>query len=133
MDLEQIKTIVSDVFSKRDEVLLVYIYGSFLKTRYYNDIDIGILIKEDFKQHIFYEAGLARDLEKKLKVRIDLRVLNKMPLRFIFSVLQNSKLLFCRNEQIRIEFEEKVITQYIDFKYYDDLYDEIRRLKYAIG
>jgi len=133
LDLEQIKTIVSDVFSKRDEVLLVYIYGSFLKTRYYNDIDIGILIKEDFKQHIFYEAGLARDLEKKLKVRIDLRVLNKMPLRFIFSVLQNSKLLFCRNEQIRIEFEEKVITQYIDFKYYDDLYDEIRRLKYAIG
>ena len=77
MNLERIKKIAIEIVSERDEVLIVYLYGSFLRTPFYNDIDIGILIKEEYERDLFYETEIARQFEKKLKFNVDLRVLNK--------------------------------------------------------
>jgi len=131
MKLEQIEKIAVEIFSQKDEVIIVYLYGSFLRSHFYNDLDIGILIKEEFESDLFYETGIARQFEKKLKINMDLRVLNEAPLRFLFNVLQNSKILFCRDEHRRIEFEAKIMKEYLDLKPHHDLYEEMRGMKYA--
>lgn len=133
MNIEQIKEVLTEFFSTKKEVLAIYLYGSFLKTPYYNDLDIGLLIEDEFKRDLFYETRFAVILEKKLKSNIDLRVLNDMPLRILNGILQNSKILYCRDELARIRFEARIMKEYIDLKPHHDFYEEMRGLKYATG
>ena len=125
------------MFSNRHEIIVVYLYGSILKKENFDDIDIGLLIEDKFKTEILYEAKLAGKLEKCFKNKfnlvktIDLQILNKKPLRFLYSVLKTSKIIYTRNERKRVYFETKVMKEYLDIKPYYDNYDEMRRIKYA--
>lgn len=137
MQFEDIKNAFTEIFSSKGEIIAAYIYGSFLRKNIFEDIDIGILINDDFKPDVLYEVDLAGKLEKKLKndlivfKPIDLRILNDMSLRFLFSLLKKSKILFSRDDFTRIEFESKVVKEYLDIKPHQDLYDKMRELKYA--
>lgn len=137
MQFEDIKNAFTEIFSSKGEIIAAYIYGSFLRKNIFEDIDIGILINDDFKPDVLYEVDLAGKLEKKLKndlivfKPIDLRILNDMSLRFLFSLLKKSKILFSRDDFTRIKFESKVVKEYLDIKPHQDLYDKMRELKYA--
>jgi len=132
MNLLEIKNLAQQLFSENSEVLFAYIYGSSLKTKFYEDIDIGIVIKDDFKPNVLYEAKIARQFEAAFKENFDIRILNEMPLRFLFIMLKSSKLLFSRDENRRIKFESKVLTEYLDFKPHHDRYERMRKAKYGI-
>jgi len=137
MQFENIKDTFTEIFLSKSEIIAAYIYGSFLRKNFFEDIDIGILINDDFKPDVLYEFDLAGKLEKKLKndlttfKPIDLRILNGMPLRFLFSIFKDSKILFSRDDFTRVKFESKVVKEYLDIKPHHELYDKMRELKYA--
>ena len=105
MKLDEIRITAKKIFSERDEVLIAYIYGSYLKGQYHNDIDIGIIIQDDFEPFTLYETRISRYFDKYLHDNIDVRILNHKPLRFLYNLLKNSKVLFSRDENKRIKFD----------------------------
>ena len=108
-----------------------------MTSRESNDIDIGLLVDNNFQPGTLYEAKLAGDLEKILKLNlgistpVDLRILNNSSLRFTQSILKNAKILFSKDEMRRIEFETSILNHYLDMKPHYDYYDKMRRIRYA--
>ncbi len=125
-----------DILSERKEIFASYIYGSVLNSEDFEDIDVGLLVDDGFKPELMYEVELAARLEKKIKdtsnisKQVDVRVLNGRSLRFLFSVLKNSKLISSKDNSKRIEFEARVMKEYLDIKPHFEIYDNMRKLRY---
>jgi len=135
--IEEIENIFRKIFLQNEEIIAAYLYGSFLYSENYEDVDIGLLIRNNFKPNVMYEAQLAGKLEQIFKDTynafkpVDVRILNGKPLRFLFSMLKNSKIIYSKNDLERVKFETKIIKEYLDFKPHHELYDHMRRLRYA--
>ncbi len=54
---------------------------------------------------------------------IDLVLLNDAPLKFDHRILKTGKLLHVRNEGELVDFREKVVKLYLDFRYFRDSFD----------
>jgi len=131
MMIENIQDVATRVFANHPEVIVAYVFGSFLKSKIFNDVDVGLLLEENFKPDALYEARLAGQFEKELGESFDIRILNARSLRFLFYILKDARVVYVRDEQHRIRFEQRVLTQYMDFKLYHDLFDEHRRAQYV--
>ena len=129
--LEEIEKAAKEIFSSKKEIIAAYLYGSFLHGNY-RDIDIGLLLDDHFKPPALYEARIAGELEKRTGMKnFDVRVLNNKPPRFLFSMLKNSRLVHSKHEDKRIEFEKKVIREYLEMKSHHERYNATRRSRYA--
>ena len=137
MKLEKIKNAFKEILSKEKEIIATYLYGSASYSEFYEDIDIGLLIEEGFKPNYMYEVKIAGKLEKRFKntigiyKSIDVRVLNGKPLRFLYSVLKNSNLIYSVDDLKRVKFEARIMKEYLDFKPHSELYENMRRYRYA--
>jgi len=133
MKLKEIKKVAEEIFSEREEVITAYIYGSFLRSEFFEDVDVGLLIEDYFNPDALYEARIAGQFEQKLKLKgnFDVRILNRRPLRFLFSILKNSEVVYCKNERRRVEFESRIMKEYLDIKPHHEIYDRMRRMRYA--
>ncbi len=125
---EKIESKIADILSEEDIVQFSYLYGSFLKDRF-NDIDIAVYLKEGVNEKDILEFEMEKgvELSKELGFEVDLKVLNGRKIVFLHQVLRNGKMLFCKDEGKRVEFETEVYSNYLDIKYYLDQYNEIRR------
>lgn len=137
MNLEKIKNAIRNTLSEKEEIIASYLYGSFINRKYFRDLDVGLLINDTYKPNVLYEARISGELEIALKPifdnfkTIDVRILNDKPLSFLFSVLKNSELIFSKNESKRVKFEADIIKKYLDIKPHYELYNKMRRLRYA--
>ena len=124
--------VLENIFSRHDEIIAVYLFGSHARgyARTDSDIDIGILLSDDKLGSGLYPVQIARELKNTFKIKqdIDVRILNNGTLRFLHQVLKG-KLLFCRDDKKRIEFETSVISRYLDFKPIFNEYDRMRKLR----
>lgn len=55
----------------------------------------------------------------------DLIILNTAPLRFSYNILKEGKLIFCKNRMQLIDFREKTVKYFIDFKFYRRQFDNV--------
>ncbi len=137
MNVEKIKKVLTEILLENKEIIASYLYGSVLYSDLYEDIDVGLLISDSFKPKLMYEAKIAGKLEKKLRDTfgeikpVDVRILNDKPLRFLFSMLKNSKIICSSDETKRIKFEAEVMKEYLDIKPHFEIYDKMRELRYA--
>ncbi len=119
---------ISTILKKEENVIFAYLYGSFLKTENYHDIDIGVYIGNTKEIDILdRQLSLATKLQKVVKGKeIDLRILNVAPLSFCFNVIHEGKLIYSRDEERRTDFEIEILDRYFDFlphlkEYYRDV------------
>lgn len=117
-------------FSNHDEIVAAYLFGSYAEgyARSDSDIDIGLLLSDNSNVGAMYPVHIAGELEDaaNTKREIDVRILNNGTLRFLHQVLKG-KLLFCRDDKKRIDFETSTIDSYLDFKPFLDDYDRMRK------
>lgn len=129
ISFQELKQGTNDVFEQYDEIQLAYLYGSYANATQteFSDIDIGIVLTESFKESALYFAELSVKIEKSLnfQINIDLRILNEATPRFLFQVIKNNKILYCKNKTFMHEFELKVMYEYQDIKPMLDMYDKI--------
>ncbi|MCJ7579014.1 MAG: nucleotidyltransferase domain-containing protein [Candidatus Aminicenantes bacterium] len=93
---------LKEILIERDEILFVYIHGSFLDNLPFHDIDVALYVdpKEvDSLQSFDYSLGLSVELSQKLGKDIDTKVMNYAPVGFQHSVFKNGKLLFSKTDQ----------------------------------
>ena len=118
---------VSEVLSGREEVLLGYIFGSYVEGREHedSDLDIGILTNDSLGNKELFQ--LSELLEDSLGVEPDVRVLNGADPRFVYNVLDKGRLAYKKNESIRIDFESAAMREYLDMKPFIDRHDKAVR------
>jgi len=122
---------IKKVLKGHEEILVAYLYGSMVKgyEGKRSDIDVGLLLKEDFEAEALYLAQVAGEIKEKcgLDREVDVRILDKRPYRFLHQVIKEGGVILCRDEGKRVRFETSVIDGYIDFKPFYEQYDEKRR------
>jgi predicted nucleotidyltransferase len=100
-------------------ITLVYLFGSrgAGRARADSDIDIAVLLKETPGSE--GRASLKMDLLDGLSRlyrsdQIDLVILNEAPPLLAHEVLQKGILLYCTDEDVRIEFQVRTVREYED-------------------
>ncbi|MFH1095965.1 MAG: nucleotidyltransferase domain-containing protein [Candidatus Desantisbacteria bacterium] len=115
---ERVKIIdcLADFIISRQEVSFAYVYGSFIEGIPFHDIDIGVYvagIKE--KDSTMYGLELTQAISKANHIPVDIRVLNYATLFFLYHVIKG-RLVFERDEDIRIDIINKTVQRYLDIK-----------------
>lgn len=114
------------LFNKEDRVLVAYLFGSRAKGNQTtkSDIDIAVLLSEPPKKMLEYYLHLVNEVSKALGNEVDLIILNKAPPLLKHQTIKHGKLVYCRDEKARIEFEAKAQDEYLDFSRALVRYDE---------
>jgi len=127
----QLKEVIKEVLKKHEEILVAYLYGSTVKGYggKRSDIDVGLLLKEDFRAEAIYPARIAGEIQElcNLDQEVDVRILNEGSLYFLYKVIKEGEIILSTDERERVRFETSVIDRYVDFKPFYEQYDEKRR------
>lgn len=126
-DVSDFQKQIAEVLSGREDVLLGYIFGSYIEGREHedSDVDIGILTNDSLDNKELFQ--LSELLEGALGVEADVRVLNKADPRFVYNVLDKGRLAYMKNESVRINFEATAMREYLDMKPFIGRYDRAVR------
>ena len=129
ISIRKLKRVLNAIFKDLKEIKLAYLYGSYAlgyQTEF-SDIDIGILLNENFNPNYLYTIELSLKIEIMFdyRINIDLRILNGAPPRFLFEVIKNGIIIFMRDKDFFHEFEIKVLSEYQDIKPMLKFYDRI--------
>lgn len=122
MNKNYIEKKIKDHLSHYDEIMIAYLFGSFVKRDYFHDIDIAVYLKKDFdkndlKKYPFgYESEYNSRLSHLLKTDIDFVVLNNAEILLQQRVINNGKLLFSKDEKYRIHYENYIRKIYLDLE-----------------
>jgi len=112
-------------------VLVAYLYGSMAKgyAGKRSDIDVGLLLRKNFKAEALYPARIAGEIEEKCRLsrKVDVRILNGRSHRFLYQVIKGGRVILFTDEKEKVKFETSVTDRYIDFKPFYKQYDEKRR------
>jgi len=116
------------VVKQHSHIVALYSFGGVAKKELkpLSDLDFAILLsgqlnrQQRFKKHLEL-IGIFNTIFR--TDEIDLTILNDAPFRFCFVVLKTGKLLYCRNKTELIDFRDRVVKNYLDFKYFRDSFD----------
>lgn len=114
---------LAPIFRAYPFIVAAYQFGSTVRGREgpLSDLDIAILVDErqapsavDLLQ---IELVLAYELQKRLNVpEVDLITLNRQRLTLQYAVLRTGQLIYDADPKSRIQFAQRVIQAYLDFR-----------------
>lgn len=126
---------ISKYLKANEKILFAYLYGSMAREdgMEESDIDIAVFLEDPLlAEDPLFETKLSLRLEKLVGRSVDVRVINFASLIFVHQVLKHGKLLFSKDEKIRIEFETTNIDKYFDFLPSMEEYNKKRLERYGI-
>jgi len=116
---KKIFKIAADVF-RDTQVLFAYLYGSYAvdQAHRFSDLDIGIYVPRlSQREKMDLEMILALEIDKKLKQgpASDVRIINSLPLTVAGKIITEGLLIYCRDDEARIDYETIIRSAYFDF------------------
>lgn len=128
MDKKEIERKIGAAISIYEDIDIAYIFGSFLDSEKFNDIDVAIVLNRELNAYKRFKFAMqiARELEKEIKpgFEFDVKILNYSPIEFQHEVLKKGIMIFKRDENRRIEYEATLISTYLDLKYMYEFLDK---------
>lgn len=95
-------------------VAFAYLYGSFVESRPFHDIDVGVYLQIVRADRVTATAlDLAQRLSDQARKPVDVRILNVAPVSFLYHVLRG-QLVFCRDDAVLTEVMERTASRYLD-------------------
>jgi len=118
---------IQDVLATQPSLRIAYLYGSFLRTGDFRDIDIALLIDDGLcrQDASRLAASIGTRLEEALGFRYecDVRVLNDAPVWFKYETISTGIPVYVRDDDDRIDFETGVLVEYQDIRFMYDQFD----------
>ncbi|HEY9205970.1 MAG TPA: nucleotidyltransferase domain-containing protein [Candidatus Methanoperedens sp.] len=113
---------LTEYFHSKDSIILAYLFGSTVRgdSGRLSDVDIGVLLDENLskKDGFDLELKLISEIATLIKTnKIDLVVLNEAPLLLLYNIIKNG-IILKSDETERVKFETKILSMYMDEKYY---------------
>lgn len=117
--------LLSEFFNKKEYVELAYLFGSTAEGTEgpLSDIDIGVYLSSKLTkgERIEKRLELIGELSTLLKNdHVDLLVMNDAAPVINFEVIRPNVPLFVRNEDLKLDVEQYVMSRYLDRKYHED-------------
>ncbi|HWR21757.1 MAG TPA: nucleotidyltransferase domain-containing protein [Verrucomicrobiae bacterium] len=97
--------------SHEPDVLFAYVYGSFLKSEAFHNIEIGVYLSSSHFNNAM-TANLSAHLSAKVTLPVDVRTLNTAPISFRLYVLRG-ECLFSRDDNLRTGIMEDTVQRYL--------------------
>jgi predicted nucleotidyltransferase len=121
IDKAEVISRLTEYLEAKDEVLSAYIFGSFVSSDLFHDIDIAVFVKENYgyknlnRYPYGYESCMLAELSRVLKTdKIDFVVLNSASLLLTMRIINSGMRLFDKNVFERVAFEDQRRKEYID-------------------
>lgn len=115
---QQIRTTITQVLAARPEVLVAFLFGSFLGEPRFHDVDLGIVVDPKLVPNtaaLDFASDLANELEWKTRLPIDLNVLNEAPIALRYNA-SRGELLLSKDDGVQGQFLEQAWREYLDFE-----------------
>ncbi len=129
ISITELERIINIVFNKRDEILLCYLYGSYVSGNRseFSDIDLGVLLDNTYKKHYLYIVDLSMEIEKEFenKIKVDLNILNDATPRFLYNIIKSGNIIHSKDEMLQHEYEIRILYDYLEIKPILDMYDKM--------
>ena len=121
--MENIKDTLKKVkifLSKRPEVVVCYLFGSFATGGEVkgSDIDLGIFLNPDFKYDIFYLSDFQNSIESLANAKMQIVIINDKSPLLKYKVISPRKIIYCRDDNLRAEFEVRTMKNYLEMRPY---------------
>jgi len=115
-------SLLAGYFSKSNEVVAAYVFGSYAENvaRPDSDIDIAVILEPVPKDTLEYRLTVMEDIKRLTRLEADVIVLNEAPRLLQFQVIQKGKVVFERDADKRAVFVMSVASRYYDYKRYFD-------------
>jgi len=126
MEREKILRTLKEISQRHDEVIAVYLYGSYAHStpRACSDIDVGILFAPSVPDTLKASFCLETEIDKSLGMfKTEVANLNDGSLRLRAEVLITGIRVFCRDHDTRANFEFNTMREWWDEKYWHDSYN----------
>jgi predicted nucleotidyltransferase len=122
---EKLPSILEDL-----PVLVAYLYGSAAsgRTTPFSDVDIALYLSESLspRNRLQLELRVEIALEDALGLtNADVRVINDAPLTVRGTIVQEGILLYCRDEERRVDLESLTLKLYLDFEPTATMFQEL--------
>lgn len=119
---------IESFIKSHDEIIFAYIFGSFVENETFNDIDLAIYTDENniSTKEIFYAVELSNQLEKNIKIPVDVIVLNKTS-DFLLHRISKGILIKNSDDNMRINFITTHWKRYWDFR--NKIYEHVEEMK----
>ncbi len=112
-----IKTI-SDILEAEGYIVFAYIFGSFLSGDTFEDLDVGVFVSNVASEPpLKVELMLEREMTEATRIPVDVRILNKAPVPFVYNVLKGGIVIVDKNKSLRSDFEGLIYKKYFDFQH----------------
>ena len=118
-----------DRISKESDIVALYAFGSLASgdLKPLSDLDFGILVsrKLDKQKRFDKHLGLIGIFNEVLQTdEVDLVMMNDAPTRFSYHIIQSGKITYCRDSAELVDFIEKTVKLYLDFRFFRDAFDD---------
>jgi len=130
---KQISEKIKDYFTKKPEVVVVYLYGSYARGAACedSDVDLGILMTPclEVKGFGIPQVVFAQDLTENIGKKVEVQDLEACRVDFAHRVISEGKLIYSNDETKRINFEEAVLRNYFSLKpFLDEYYSSLSEI-----
>jgi predicted nucleotidyltransferase len=106
---------IASALNRHEEIVVAYIFGSFIHCDAFSDIDIAVLTDKDMDHCLDFELSLEIEIEDIVNYPTDIRVINRAPLSFCQNIIRNGRVILERDEAKRSDFMGKVLKKYFEF------------------
>ncbi|MDI6825986.1 MAG: nucleotidyltransferase domain-containing protein [Candidatus Aenigmarchaeota archaeon] len=110
---KKVEETIAKILSKYKFIDAALIFGSFVTRKFFRDIDVAIVCEKVREKDL---ERIALEIEKKIKIPVDLKVLDELPLKLKFFVIRQGKLVMVNQKERYFIVKHSVITQFLDFK-----------------
>lgn len=114
------------LFEEDSRVQVAYLFGSRSRGSYMteSDTDIAVLLSELPENTLDYYLSSIDRLSEVLGDRVNLVVLNTASSLLRHQVLKWGRVIYSRDETVRVKFEARSEREYLDFNWYRERYDK---------
>jgi len=121
----------------RYPIVFAYLFGSEAKSQStkLSDIDLAVFTDKNITKAERFDIRLrlTNELSATAGKRVDLIVMNDIPVQLAYEVIKHGKVIFSKDRDTLIDAEIKILSTYLDRRYYDKRRAELFLRKIGTG
>lgn len=121
IEKEEVIKKIRQILFEKEVVVFTFIFGSFLDSLSFRDIDIGVYVNKITESQVFdFELKLSKEISDKCRMPFDIfevKILNFAPSSFLNNIFSRGKLLFSKNQQLLTDMIENTSLDAIANEY----------------
>ena len=121
MNEQKLSKIISDYFSNKDEVVAVYLFGSYAsgKNRTFSDIDIGILLNRADPESVSQQKmGYLTELSRIIRKDVHPVILNFASEVLMKQIFSKGRCILINDSKKLVKYKMSMYAKIADYAYY---------------